>query len=100
MSDEHYCPHAVEIGVLMKQMKEFDKDINGNGKPGLRDTVTEMNVTNNLMAKDLSGIKTSMSVFAKFTTEYNAVKSSNNKRTILAMGFLTLIFAGITLLTR
>lgn len=97
MSD--YCTKEAEISMLITKIKAMEKDIEGNGKPGLRDTVTEMNVTHNLMAKDLGGIKTSMSAFAQFMTEYNAVKNNNNKKLVIAMTIMTLIFTGISLLT-
>ena len=95
---EQSCKYEKDIVQLMTIVSKIDKDINGNGKKGLRDTVTELNVTmqeHNVIFKDL---KTAISGFNKFEIETKAIEKQKEKKTVTLIAVIGLVFTGITIL--
>lgn len=83
-------------------VERHDKDINGNGKPGLRDSMTEIITEVKEMKDDIKQLsegvsKTDESIqsLIKFQTEHNTTIKVNTKRKELSLKNATLL-AGST----
>jgi hypothetical protein len=69
-SDKHNCIRSGEIAVLMERTEKLDKIIDGtDSKPGIRDTVTELNVTVKGLTESTERLSTMISGFHKFQSE-------------------------------
>lgn len=92
----HKCNHEGEIATMKAAIERLDKDINGNGKPGMRDTVTEMctELRNHTIA--VESLKTAVSGLAKFETEVKATDRTKDRQFTRT---ITIIGAVLTLLT-
>ena len=66
---EHNCIHETEFGRMISMLDQHDKVLNGNGQKGLRDTVTELNLTVKELKPVIADLRTAVSGFGKFQTE-------------------------------
>lgn len=69
---EHQCKYEKEMGALLETVKNHEKAINGNGQPGLRDTVTALNTTVKELTPVVESLRVAVSGFNRFQTESEA----------------------------
>jgi len=76
MLTEHNCPHAGNIGALMKTVERLEGAIDGNGSKGLLKDVTINKTEISEMNKDLGSMATSLLALAKSQIEQDAIEKS------------------------
>lgn len=74
---------------LEERVDKIEKEINGNGETGLKQTVTKLVVQNEMILKSLDkrekideDIRTSLSGFIKFQSEYEGMQMQKEKDAI------------------
>lgn len=66
---ECMCKYEKEMGALLETVKSHDRAINGNGQPGLRDTVTTLNTTIKELVPVVESLRVAVSGFGTFQKE-------------------------------
>jgi hypothetical protein len=92
---EQHCIHEQDWGEVKSKVEKVYNDVEGNGKKGLRDTVTELNVNTQNLAETVQGLTTSVNALIKFQTETTAEKLEQRRKTLLGV---TLIMVSFTIL--
>lgn len=77
---EHNCIHETEFGRMITMLDQHDKILNGNGQKGLRDIVTELNLTVKELKPVIDDLRTAVSGFGKFQTETEVDIRANEKQ--------------------
>lgn len=95
MEQNAHCIHEQDWGDVKATVERLDHDINGNGKKGLRDTVTELNINTENLAETVKGLTTSVNALIKFQTETTAEKLEQRRKTLLAVTLIMVCFSVI-----
>ena len=77
---EHSCIHETEFGRMITMLDQHDKVLNGNGQKGLRDIVTELNLTVKELKPVIDDLRTAVSGFGKFQIETEVDIRANEKQ--------------------
>ena len=80
MGREEHCIHAQDWGKVLELVDSHDKEIYGNGKPGLRDSVTELTIEMKSLSTTVHDLSTNVSAMLKYvneTTGENREKENN-----------------------
>lgn len=64
-----HCIHESDFGRMITMLDQHDKAINGNGQKGLKDTVTELNLTVRELKPVIEDLRIAVSGFGKFQRE-------------------------------
>lgn len=92
----HECEKAVEIAELKVIVKDLSHSINGNGKPGLRDSVTELTTIVKALSEDLKSNTTAVNAVrimqAEYKGEQNATATDKkNYQWVVNLAFSTVL---------
>lgn len=94
-----HCIHEDKWGMVESTVIRLDKDINGNGKKGLRDTVTELNANTEYLSSNVKDLATSVNALIKFQTAITAEKDEARRKTVLIVTLIGIIFTAINVIT-
>lgn len=90
-----HCIHEEDWGEIKSAVLDMKKDIDGNGKKGLRDAVTELTVSSDSLKNTIRDTQTIISGLVKFQNEMEAVTKSWQRNTMVWLMVIGLLFTGI-----
>lgn len=97
MSTEH-CLHEQDWGKVLELVKSHDKEIYGNGRPGLNKTVVELTVETKSLSTKVQDLSTNVSAMLKYVNETageNREKENNQKRRLSGFQIAGIIVAAL-----
>ena len=97
MGREEHCIHAQDWGKVLELVDSHDKEIYGNGKPGLRDSVTELTIEMKSLSTTVHDLSTNVSAMLKYVNETAGEnrERENQKKNKLTSWQITGIIFGI-----
>lgn len=90
-----HCIHEEDWGEIKSAVLDMKKDIDGNGKKGLRDAVTELTVSTDSLKSTIHDTQIIISGLVKFQNEMEAITKSWQRNTMVWLMVIGLIFTGI-----
>ena len=97
MSTEH-CLHEQDWGKVLELVQSHDKEIYGNGRPGLNKTVVELTVETKSLSTKVQDLSTNVSAMLKYVNETageNREKENNQKRRLSGFQIAGIIVAAL-----
>jgi hypothetical protein len=89
------CIHEQDWGDIKSTVKKLERDIEGNGKPGLRDSVTQLSVYVSSLNESVPALHKSVEQLLMFQSNYATLKDFVGKRVITIITIIGLLFSGI-----
>lgn len=71
-----HCIHEQDWGKVTTQVASHEKEINGNGKPGLRDEVTILSGKIENLSNSVDNLATSVSALMRFENEFKGAEKA------------------------
>ena len=97
MSTEH-CLHEQDWGKVLELVQSHDKEIYGNGRPGLNKTVVELTVETKSLSTKVQDLSTNVSAMLKYVNETageNRERENNQKRRLSGFQIAGIIVAAL-----
>ena len=97
MSTEH-CLHEQDWGKVLELVQSHDKEIYGNGRPGLNKTVVELTVETKSLSTKVQDLSNNVSAMLKYVNETageNREKENNQKRRLSGFQIAGIIVAAL-----
>jgi phage-related protein len=86
-----HCLHEQELGAVQNSVGRLEKEIFGNGKDGLSQTVPALSAKIDVLIDTVGDLRTAVSAFARFEAGYKAEQSAKNvgfEKTLKIMGLV------------
>lgn len=77
MSDSYPCPHAQNIGAMIKTVDRLEQVIDGNGNVGVLKDVTVLKMEVRDMCESLDNLATSYSALVRSQVEHDTIDRIN-----------------------
>jgi len=90
-----HCLHEKDWGRLNEMIESHEKEIRGNGKPGLSHEVTVLSVKIETMNQSVKDLTTNVSALMKFQNDYSGGDKANKynfEKWLKIAGFLLALF--------
>lgn len=97
MSTEH-CLHEQDWGKVLELVQSHDKEIYGNGRPGLNKTVVELTVETKSLSTKVQDLSNNVSAMLKYVNETageNRERENNQKRRLSGFQIAGIIVAAL-----
>lgn len=79
------CLHEREWGKVIELVDAHDKEIYGNGKPGMRQEVAQLAEKIDNLHEDVKGLSTNVSALLKFENEWTGIERYKEKHSSQAI---------------
>lgn len=90
-----HCTHEEDWGHIKTLVDDLKQDMDGNGKPGLRDSVTKLSVYVNELKDSVDNLKISINGLLKFQIEEETIKKNWQRNIIITLTLVGLLITGV-----
>lgn len=91
----HVCLHEEDWGKFKQVVEDLKSDIDGNGKKGLRDTVTELTASTQQLKDSIDQFRSQIGQLLEFKTVVETTQKNWQKNIITWLTVIGLAFTGI-----